>query len=303
MKWIKKGLIYGPDGSSNWAKHSALQPTAVMLNENVIRVYAGFRDDLGRGRVGYVDLDSVDPSKVLQISEHPVLDIGNPGTFDSNGIVPTCVLRHKNKILLFYAGYQIPNDVRFLVFGGLAVSNDNGESFERVSNVPIMDRTNDELLFRVPHSVIFENGVWKIWYGGGGFFIDGKKKTLPVYDIRYVESSSLDSIPKKGQICLTMNDDEHRLGRPFVFKESGIYKMFFGYGSESIPYRLSYAESVDGLHWARKDEDLGLTLSRSGWDSEMMAYPCIIKTIQSTFLFYNGNEYGRKGFGYAILDE
>lgn len=301
MQWIKKGLVYGPDGSSSWAKNSALQPTAILLNDSAIRVYVGFRDDTGKSRVGYVDVDSKDPSKVLCVSINPVLDIGKPGAFDSNGVVPTCALKYDGKMFLFYAGYQIPNDVRFLVLGGLAVSSDDGETFERLRDTPLMERTHKELLFRVPHSVLFENSLWKIWYGGGSVFLDGKHKTLPVYDIRYLETPSLDSLPSEGKLCLTVEKNEHRLGRPYVFKDSGIYKMFFGYGTEDIPYCLSYAESPDGVHWIRKDDEIGLDLSNDGWDSEMMAYPCLVKTKESTFLFYNGNHYGKDGFGYAEL--
>lgn len=283
------------------AKHSALQPTAILLDDDVIRVYSGFRDENGKGRVGYVDVDSKDPSKVLRVSKKPVLDVGKPGTFDSNGVVPTCVIRHDGKLLLFYAGYQIPNDVRFIVLGGLAVSSDDGETFERLYQTPFMERTNTEPLFRVPHSVLFEDGIWKIWYGGGSVFLGGKNKTLPVYDIRYLETPSLDALPVEGKVCLTVDGNEHRLGRPSVFKDNGLYKMFFGYGTEEIPYRLSYAESQDGVHWIRHDAALNLELSSEGWDSEMMAYPCCVKTSKSVFLFYNGNQYGKDGFGYAEL--
>ena len=95
MKWLKKGLIYGPDGSSPWAKHSALQPTTYLLNDKVIRVYVGFRDSHGISRVGFVDLDSMNPSKVLYVSKRPALDIGLPGTFDDNGVVPCAVVERK----------------------------------------------------------------------------------------------------------------------------------------------------------------------------------------------------------------
>jgi hypothetical protein len=33
----------------------------------------------------------------------------------------------------------------------------------------------------------------------------------------------------------------------------------------------------------------------------MMAYPAAVTTPAGTFLFYNGNGYGREGFGVAVL--
>lgn len=303
MKWIKKGLIYGPDGTSTWAKHSALQPTPIILNTEVIRVYVGFRDDKGISRIGYVDVCAEDPNKVIEVSQKPVLDVGNPGTFDDNGVVPTTIISRDNKLFLYYAGYQLVEKVRFLAFCGLAISNDDGESFKRYSNVPVLDRTDDEYLFRVIHSIIFDNGLWKVWYGTGNSFIQGKYKTLPVYNIRYMESLDGINFPAKGRIAIDIKDDEHRVGRPYVIKNKGMFKMFFGAGTESEPYKLTYAESMNGIDWIRKDSEIGISLSQKDWDSNMMAYPAIITTKNNTYMFYNGNDYGKMGFGYAELEE
>ena len=70
----------------------------------------------------------------------------NPGTFGENGVVPTAIIKYKNKLFLHYAGYQFGQKVRFYVLGGLAISKDNGNSFIRYSNTPILERT-DEALF------------------------------------------------------------------------------------------------------------------------------------------------------------
>jgi hypothetical protein len=94
--------------------------------------------------------------------------------------------------------------------------------------------------------------------------------------------------------------DEYRIGRPFVIKGNGLYQMFYSSGGRAHGYRLAYAESADGLNWTRKEAGIGV--SASGWDSEMMAYPSVVTTGANTFLFYNGNDYGRDGFGYAVLD-
>jgi hypothetical protein len=38
-----------------------------------------------------------------------------------------------------------------------------------------------------------------------------------------------------------------------------------------------------------------------GWDSEMMCYPHLFKSDESIWLLYNGNEFGKHGFGAARL--
>src|SRR6056297_3242988 len=126
MEWEKLGLVYGPDGTSPWAKHSALQPTPIVLGD-VIRIYCGFRDDEGTSRVGFVDVSLTDPTSVLKVSKDPVLDVGEFGTFDSHGVVPCAVVRRDEGVYLYYAGYLRGEKVRFQAFSGLAISNDDGE--------------------------------------------------------------------------------------------------------------------------------------------------------------------------------
>lgn len=300
MKWQKLGLIYGPDGSSTWAKHSALQPTPVVLSDR-IRVFCGFRNEDGVSRAGFVDVAKDDPTTVLGVSDDPVLDVGDIGAFDQHGVVPCAVVRVEDELRMYYAGYQRGTEVRFQAFCGLAISKDNGASFTRYSHLPVLNRTPEESLFRAIHSILFENGKWRVWYGGGSGFVAGKAKTLPVYNIRYMESDDGVNFPDHGALAVDLLPGEHRVGRPYVIKTDGTYRMFFGKGSEADAYQLAYAESQDGYAWTRLDEKIGLTRSESGWDSVMMAYPAVITSEGETYLFYNGNDYGREGFGCARL--
>jgi hypothetical protein len=279
----------------------ALQPTPLILEHNQIRVYAGFRDRQGVSRVGYVDLDGRDPTRVLGFSKEPLLDIGAPGAFDDNGVVPSALAVAKEGLRLYYAGYQIHQKVRFTVFGGLAISEDGGASFGRFKRTPVMDRTDGELLFRVPHSVILDGHVWRIWYGSGSRFEEDGIKTLPIYDIKYVESRDGIHFREAGRTVLPTRTGEYRLGRPYVLKRKDRFFMFFGASTKRHPYVLRYAESDDGVTWTRRDEKLNLSLSNSGFDSEMMAYPAVIDCEDQTYLFYNGNSYGEAGFGVAVL--
>ena len=300
MKWKKKGLIFRTQNFNDWRDNSALQPTPLIFNDK-IRFYVGFRDKHGISRIGYIDLDKNNPEKVLKVSPNPVLDIGKDGAFDEFGVVPSAIIRRGKKIYMYYAGYQLGKKVRFLVLSGLAISEDNGETFTRYSSVPVFERTDSEMLFRVPHTVMFDDDKFKFWYGGGSEFMQGKDKTLPVYDVRYLESKDGLDIPQEGKTILKTEENEYRIGRPFVIKKENNFMMFYGYSSEDKHYQLGYAMSKDGLNWVRDDENVGIELSAEGWDSEMMAYPCVLEVSDKTYLFYNGNNYGEDGFGYAEL--
>lgn len=303
MKWEKKGLIYCPDGSMEWAQHSALTPTPVLVDETTIRVYAGLRDERGVSRIGYIDVHADDPSQIKTVSPRPVLDIGIPGTFDDNGVILGDIISYNNLIYMYYVGFQLVEKVKFLAFTGLAVSEDGGTTFRRYSNAPVLDRSNNELFFRAIHSTMREDGIWKAWCGVGSEWVWINEIPYPKYDVRYYESSDGINFPEHGITCIENTENEYRIGRPRVIKTGNIYRMFYTKGTLKKEYLPGYAESSDGIHWLRKDQEIGIAPSGDGWDSSQLCYPAIISHKDRTYMFYNGNDYGKTGFGYAELLE
>ncbi|OQW90622.1 MAG: hypothetical protein BWK78_06575 [Thiotrichaceae bacterium IS1] len=304
MKWIKKGLIYVADGSvGTWATSHAMVPTPEQLSEDVIRVYLTFCDQQGIGRVGYVDVNAENPKEILNVSKQPILDIGEPGTFDENGVLQTSIISLPNgKKRLYYVGFELGTKIRYRLLSGLAMSDD-GETFQRIQKTPILERSHDELYFRCAPFVKYEDGIFKLWYVAGSHWtlLDGKE--MPVYTINYLES--LDGIHwgNKGRVCIDIaNDEEHGFGRPFVLKKENLYQMFYSIRVKHLGYRLGYAESSDGIHWTRKDHEIGIDVSASGWDSQMICYSAVMSVKDKVYMFYNGNEFGKTGFGYAELE-
>jgi len=298
MSWEKKGLIFSPNKSMGWAIDSALTPTPIMIND-LIRVYAGFRDRAGVSRIGYVDLDPSNPSIIINTSVKPALNIGRPGCFDDNGVILGDILFLDNRLYMYYVGFQLVKKVKFLAFTGLAVSDDDGESFIRVSDSPIMDRSGEGVYFRAIHSVIYEKGIWRCWYGVGSDWSTIKGKPYPSYNIRYAESNDGINFKNVGDECFLFQGNEYRIGRPRVYKEHEIYKMHFTVGTLSGSYLPGFAESVDGINWERNDSLAGLSPSSSGWDSKWVSYLAPIKVGNKEYVFYNGNNMGKEGFGYA----
>jgi hypothetical protein len=250
-----------------------------------------------------VDLDADEPTRVLGISSQPVLDIGSPGAFDENGVVPTALVPVGDQLYLYYVGYQLGHRVRYFQFEGLAVSDNGGRHFTRHSRVPILDRSDKEHLNRTGAFVLRDEGVFKMWYVGGDTWIDVDSKALPKYNLRYVESPDGKTWPAEGHVCIHFqNEDEHALGRPWVLRDNGIYRLFYSVRSHSKGYRLGYAESKDGHCWERKDQQLGLNVSESGWDSEMICYSSVVRYKDRVYLFHCGNNCGETGFGCAVLE-
>ena len=167
-----------------------------------------------------------------------------------------------------------------------------------------MDRADNALYIRAIHTVLFDEGVWKIWYsvGNGWEMIDDIP--YPQYDIRYVESKDgLYIDDDKGVLCLSVGKDEYRIGRPRVQKcVDGTYVMRYTSDTFSKEYKAGYAVSDNGVDWTRQDDKIGLSPSKSGWDSEMTCYPVIIETKNRKYMFYSGNGMGATGVGYAEWD-
>jgi predicted GH43/DUF377 family glycosyl hydrolase len=303
MKWRKMGRIYAPDGRLPWARKFAFPPVPYFLNEEVIRMYVASCDEHMVGRIGYVDISADDPLQVLRVSEHPVLDIGTPGAFDENGILPTCIVEVNGKLYLYYVGYQLGLKVRYYQFEGLAMSIDGGDSFVRAQRVPVTDRTDQELLNRTSAFVRRRDGRFQMWYVGGSEWtvIDGKP--MPVYNIRHMESADGINWPAEGRVCIDhTREGEYAFGRPFVIEENDRQLMFYSSRTRSQGYRIGYAESTDGENWTRRDDEIGIDVSASGWDSQMLAYACVVRHKDKVYMFYNGNNYGETGFGYAELE-
>ncbi len=298
--WKKLGLVYcSSEHISSWSKHSALTPTPFLRSDGTIRVFAGFRDDVGISRIGYVDIDPKYPEKIISVSKYPVLDIGRAGCFDDNGVILGDIIRFDGQVFMFYIGFQLVNKVKFLAFTGLAISNDDGDSFTRVSDTPLLDRHRDESYIAAIHSVIYEAGLWKIWYGAGDSWKLINGNPYPSYGIHYFETDSLEYIPNKRIVCIAPTEIEYRIGRPRVYRSYNGYQMHFTAGTLSGSYLPGIANSIDGKNWIRSNEGYPISLSEKGWDSRHLSYPVILYVNDRLLIFYNGNDMGRDGFGIA----
>ncbi len=303
MQWTKKGLIYQAiDHQLDWAQDSALTPTPILLNPDVIRIYFGARDKEGMSRIRFVDVNAHNPQDILYIADQPCLDIGESGAFDDNGVILGDILNHDGRLYMFYVGFQLVKKAKFLAFSGLAQSLDGGLTFKRLSRTPILERSNEGLYIRAIHTVLFENNTWKIWYATGNQWTMINHIPYPSYFIKYAESNTPLSFPQEGMTCIENQGHEYRIGRPRVYKTLDGYCAYYTKGETNGSYLPGFATSKDGKNWQRQDHLTGITTSlHDSWDSKTLCYPSLIKAADKTYMFYNGNSMGKDGFGYAEL--
>ena len=146
-----------------------------------------------------------------------------------------------------------------------------------------------------------------MWYASCTEWKEINQKLEPSYLIKYAQSS--DGIKWEGfnQECIKYKYDGEAICRPSVLNENGIYKMWYSTrnsndyrNNKNNGYRIGYAESDDGINWTRIDNDSGINPSHSGWDSQMICYPHITKHGDKKYMFYNGNDFGKYCFGWAV---
>lgn len=304
MKWVKKGLILEPTGEFGWMLTHAMLPFAERIGGDLYRIYFAGRNSQNMSQVGYVEIDIDKPQEILYITGKPVLELGPLETFDNSGVFPSWIVNHQGKKYMYYIGWMQGKRVTFYAFIGLAISQDGGKTFKKFSKAPLLDRNDVDPYMTASACVRIENGIWRMWYTSGVGWCIENDSPKPYYHIKYAESKDGIKWERNGIVCIDFKyPGEARIARPCVIKEDGIYKMWYCYAIGSTGYRIGYAESKDGIVWARKDGEVGIDVSESGWDSEMICYPFIFEHKGRKYMLYNGNRYGKDGFGYAILVE
>jgi len=200
MNWVKKGLIFKPEGQYEWVTTHSMLPIADHISGDLYRIYFSGRDKLNRSLTGYIEIDITNPKKILKISPEPILSLGSLGAFDDNGVSPTWMVNHQGEKYLYYFGWNKGSLVRAAEVSGLAISKDGGESFQRFSRAPVIDRTDDEpYQILVISCILIENGKWRMWYDSAD---EWQTPELPRYNIKYAESTDGINWIRKGIVSV-----------------------------------------------------------------------------------------------------
>ena len=302
MRWKKLGRIFAPPTDLDWMVGYAAVPIAQRRDGDRYRVYFSGRDAENRSQVGYFELRLSDPARTLKVSARPVLGHGEPGRFDDSGAMGTSLVeRPDGRLLLYYVGWNRGHTVPFYNSIGVAVSDDGGESFRRVSIAPIVPRDDIDPCFTAGPVVRVEGELWRLWYLSCVRWEKTAAGYQHHYNIRYAESADgLRWRKHPTPVVDFAGPGEYAISQPYVLRDGALYKMWYSHRGES--YRIGYATSPDGVHWQRRDADAGIDVSPEGWDSESIEYACVIDHDGRRYLFYNGNRFGQTGVGLAVME-
>jgi predicted GH43/DUF377 family glycosyl hydrolase len=284
MAWLKNGRV--------WAESHAQIPVVQDLGER-FRVFFSDRDTENRSFIRQVELKADNPKEILSVAPQPVLEHSEDG-FDQRGAMTASITDIGGRHILYYTGWGLSDYAPYQHSIGVSISKD-GVTFERLKEPVVRSTKKESYICSSPFVML--DGVYRMWYISGkdcGWVtLDGAR--VPIYKMAYAESNDGFDWKTKEMVFPRLSDMEI-FARPFVIKDKK-YRMWTTYMEMKNPkrYRVGYAESNDGIEWERLDGNAGLITSLMGWDSEMVAFPYIVRD----YMFYSGNGFGKEGFGYA----
>lgn len=317
MRWKRLGHIFDPadyalpDGCRTFAQ----SPQALVLADRV-RIYFSTRSvDPVNGKfishVSFVDMDKRLES-VLGVAQKTVMPPGALGAFDEHGIFPFSPFVDDGKICAYTCGWSRRQSVSVETSTGFATSMDDGLTFTRNGAGPVMGASLHEPFLVGDAFVRKYGGRYHMWYMKGVRWVRENDAAAPdrVYKIAHATSADGQHWVPDGDtpVADILHANECQ-ALPTVICLDGVYHMYFCFrdvfGFRTDParaYRLGYATSTDLENWRRDDAQGGMAPSLQGWDSGMMCYPHLFSVEGRVYLLYNGNEFGRSGFGAALLE-
>lgn len=300
-RWQKLGLLYTPEEKKRHPKlltHAA-NPLPIHIEGDVYRIFFSGRDEQNRSSVGAVDVDIVN-QKVLVEHTQPFFEHGPENSFYSDGVSIGSCYKSNGILYMLFMGWQSPpgchwrGDIgRLVVTPELSLKLEDDEPFMGIDST-------DPISLSYPWVQARPSGGFDMWYGSTLKWDAGNGEMLHV--IHHAASDDGINWRRNGLAVPYELGLAQAFSRPtVVLSDGGDFEMWFSYRSGvGEKYRIGYARSRDGINWTLDLNGAGLGVSQTGWDSEMIEYPFVFDHNGVWYVLYNGNGYGRTGFGLAM---
>lgn len=282
--WLKKGrIIYT----------NAQLPVVEVLNDDYFNIYFSERNPYTNESSIWSQTFLISTMSSLT-NKRLVLSSGESGMFDDCGVMPSCVFKDcDGSVCMYYTGWSRSEKVPYRhAIGLIRKKGDNW--FRDKSPLISQDRLDSYLC----NSAFVYKG--HVYYCSG----TGWDDRFPTYDIsaRSFLRSNLISNEIKWKIVDNFGDQA--ISRPFVMRWCDKTLIFYSYRTKNESYKIGVAVEWNGVYQPSVRVDSGeYVLSKSAevgaWDSEMVCYPYIVELKGVKHMFYNGNNYGETGIGYA----
>ena len=194
---------------------------------------------------------------------------------------------------------------------GFSVSNDNGKTFAKCGAGPILTSSLHEPFLVGDPFVNRYRDTFFMWFIYGVRWIRNEEDAPErVYKIGYaISEDGMDWRKQNRQIISDKLGPDECQALPTVVFHKDTYHMFFCYRSavgfrdvRENMYKIGYAYSENLRDWTRDDGMFRFSGIDDDWDNEMQCYPYVFLLDEDLCMLYNGNKFGRYGFGLAVLE-
>ena len=316
MKLRNAGLIFDIRNFEPFLNFTHAQSPQLVQIGDINRIYFSARPKVSEGilpttRVLYVDYDP-EFREIVDFSRDEVLGQAILGAYDEHGIFPFHVSQINGRTFGYISGWSRRVSVPVETAIGISESLDGGKTFQRLGNGPILSASlHEPFLVGDPFIIPSKNEFLMYYIAGTEWKVTKFEKDLQrVYKIRIARSfdginwePTLKNIiddslgPNECQALPSVVSAGNELIMAFCYREMSKFREN-GKGA----YQIGFATSPDLLNWNRNNQLLEIESHKSKWDDGMRCYPNINIVKDRIHIFYNGNDFGKNGFGLAVAE-
>ena len=234
IDWTKDTLnnpVLEPGLSGSWDE-MGINNASVLIKDNIYHVWYSGIDIFDDNRIGHAT--STDGINWIKDTLNPVIDLGEPGSWDDEEVMHPFVIYENDTLKMWYNGHDgITQRILF------ATSLD-GKIWKRYTQHPMLEPgsggtwDSNEL---GPLSIVYSENLYHMWYTGWNFadFLQIGYATSP-NGFDWAKSSAVLSPGDQGEW------DNGAVALPYVIVEDSLFKMWYG-GTDGNLFQTGYATS------------------------------------------------------------
>lgn len=300
MIWKSLGLLFDFQPKYKWMNTHASLPTVLKISNDSFRIFFSTRDYLNRSHTTFVDLNMANwlpGEKLIHNQSNPSFSPGKIGHFDDCGVSVTTFIKMDSKLFAYYLGWTIKKTTPLSNEIGIAYVDKN-YNFHRIQNLPVYGRTEIEpLTFGYPTIFKYKQKT-SLYYDAIDEWDENNLKMYKSY-LRQAYLSINSGWTLENKQLIKLNLLERAITRPSLFTYKNKLIMVYSLDINGN-YTLAASELNKENKWIsiKKFEFIA---SGKEWDNNSICYPCTFKFNKEVYMLYNGNQYGKTGFGIAKL--
>ncbi|UCH90156.1 MAG: hypothetical protein JSV49_05840 [Thermoplasmata archaeon] len=277
------------NGSAGSWDASHIYSPSVIFNGSMYKMWYMGSDGVN-ARIGYAT--STNGTYWTKHTANPVLDLGNPGSWDDTHVMGPYVLYIGNTYYMFYSGNDNSNTRT-----GLATSKD-GINWTKCRANPLLEPGAGgswDSLHAMEVAVLYDGSNFKMWYTGHNGLnsrLGYASLTNGTHWWKLAVNPVIDLGPGGSY-------DDFYIESPSVIHNGKIYQMWYA-SHDGSKVTVSYATSRDGLTWKKYSKNPVLDIGPlNSWDDTHVDAPTVIYDGSQYKMWYVGDDGTTTRIGYA----